>query len=241
MPSSSRSWGPGPCARVPTSSPVPGWPRPRRPPSPAVPDVLALLVLDAFERAQRRAEAARSWLASSPPDGEESEGPSEIVALGFVDLVGSTAWAQTLHLREQSLALARFESAAWTSAVLAGGRVIKMIGDEVFFAAPTAEAACQIALEVCRAAAEDEVLPAARGAVGLGLATPREGDYFGPLVNLLSRLVKAGAPGEVVVTEAVAADLAPGKWVLRPLAPAVLRGIQTPVPAFSLQHRQPSN
>jgi adenylate cyclase len=206
-----------------------------------VPDVLALLVLDAFERAQRRAEVARSWLASSPPDGEESEGPSEIVALGFVDLVGSTAWAETLHLREQSLALARFESAAWTSAVLAGGRVIKMIGDEVFFAAPTAEAACQIALEVCRAAAEDEVLPAARGAVGLGLATPREGDYFGPLVNLLSRLVKAGAPGEVVVTEAVAADLAPGKWVLSPLAPAALRGIQTLVPAFSLQRRQPSN
>ena len=72
------------------------------------------------------------------------------MALGFVDLVGSTAWAQTLSLRDQSLALTRFESAAWTSAVLAGGRVIKMIGDEVFFAAPTAEAACRIGLEVCR-------------------------------------------------------------------------------------------
>ena len=46
--------------------------------------------------------------------------------------------------------------------------------------------------------------------MGIGLATPREGDYFGPLVNLLSRLVKAGAPGEVVVTEAAAADLPAG-------------------------------
>ncbi len=206
-----------------------------------VPDVLALLVLDAFERAQRRAEAARPWLASSPPAGEEAEGTSEIVALGFVDLVGSTAWAESLHLRDQSLALARFESAAWTGAVLAGGRVIKMIGDEVFFAAPTAEAACLIALEVCRTATEDDVLPPARGAVGIGRATPREGDYFGPLVNLLSRLVKVGAPGEVVVTEAVAADVVPERWELRPLAPATLRGIEAPVRAFSIHPKGSAN
>ena len=89
------------------------------------------------------------------------------------------------------------ESAARSSAALAGGRLIKTIGDEVFFAAPTAEAACRIALEVCRAAAEDAVLPPARGVVGIGPATPREGDYYGPLVNLLARLVKTGAPGEV--------------------------------------------
>jgi adenylate cyclase len=203
----------------------------------AVPDVLALLVRDAFERAQRRAEVARSWLASSPPAGDQSEGPTEFVALGFVDLVGSTEWAQTLSLRDQSLALSRFESAAWTSAVLAGGRVIKMIGDEVFFAAPTAEAACRIGIEACRAATEDDVLPPARGAVGIGLAIPREGDYYGPLVNLLSRLVKAAAPGEVVVTEAVADDLRPEKWEFRPLQPAALRGIEEPVRAFTIEPR----
>ena len=122
----------------------------------SVPEVLGDLVMDAFERAQRRAESARSWSGPIPSD---AEGPSEVVALGFVDLVGSTAWAQSTSLRVQNLALTRFESAAWTSAVLAGGRVIKMIGDEVFFAAPTAEAGCRIAVEVCRAAAEDEVLP----------------------------------------------------------------------------------
>jgi len=152
--------------------------------------------------------------------------------------VGSTAWGQTISLRDQSLALSRFESAAWTSAVLAGGRVIKTIGDEVFFAAPSAEAACRIGLDVCREAAEDEVLPLARGAVGVGPATPREGDYFGPLVNLLSRLVKFGAPGEVVVTEAVAIDLPPEIWDLRPLEPAALRGIDAPVRAFVVDRRE---
>jgi adenylate cyclase len=205
-----------------------------------VPDVLARLVLDAFERAQRRAESARSWLASGPPAGEEFEGPSELVALGFVDLVGSTAWAEALTLRDQSLALTRFESAAWTSAVLAGGRVIKTIGDEVFFAAPTAEAACRIALEVCSAAAGDDVLPPARAAVGVGFATPREGDYFGPMVNLLSRLVKAAAPGEVVVTDTVATELPEEDWALHALAPTALRGIEAPVRAFAVRPRRAS-
>ncbi len=202
-----------------------------------VPDVLALLVMDAFERAQRRAGAARSWLDPTPAADGEAEGPTEVVALGFVDLVGSTAWAQTIGVRDQNLALTRFESAAWTSAVLAGGRVVKTIGDEVFFAAPTAEAACRIGIEVCGAAAEDEVLPPARGAVGIGPATPREGDYYGPLVNLLSRLVKTGAPGDVVVTEAVARDLSPDTWSLRPLEPAELRGIGDPVRAFIVEPR----
>jgi adenylate cyclase len=206
-----------------------------------VPDVLAHLVMDAFERAQRRAQTTRTWLGPVPSADDEAEGPTEVVALGFVDLVGSTAWAQTVPLRDQNLALTRFESAAWTSAVLAGGRVIKMIGDEVFFAAPTAEAACRIGVEVRRAAAEDDVLPPARGAVGLGPATPREGDYFGPLVNLLSRLVKVGAPGEVVVTEAVAEELPRDEWVVRPLEPASLRGIDGPVRAFVVDRPSPTD
>ena len=206
-----------------------------------VPGALALLVMDAFERAQRRAVAARSWLGPTFAAQGEDDGPTEVVALGFVDLVGSTAWAQAINLRDQNLALTRFESAAWTSAVLAGGRVIKTIGDEVFFAAPDAEAACRIGVEVCRAAADDEVLPPARGAVGIGPATPREGDYYGPLVNLLARLVKTGAPGELVVTEAVAKDLVPDLWSLRPLGPAELRGIEGPVRVFIAEHREPSD
>jgi adenylate cyclase len=203
----------------------------------AVPDVLAQIVMEAFERAQRRAQEARNWVAPFEAGDGDEEGASEIVALGFVDLVGSTAWAQTMNLREQNLALTRFESAAWSSAVLNGGRVVKTIGDEVFFTAPTAEAACRIGTEVCRAAVDDSVLPSARGAVGIGSATPREGDYFGPLVNLLSRLVKVGAPGELVVTEAVAVDLKPGQWEVHPLEPTDLRGIEEPVRAFVVEMR----
>lgn len=210
----------------------------------AVPEVLAQMVLDQFERALRRAMVVRSWgqdggnggrTLSEAVDAGSAGANAEHVALGFVDLVGSTAWAQALSLRDQSLALARFESAAWSSAVLSGGRIVKMIGDEVFFAAPTADAACRIGTDAIRAAAEDDVLPPARGVVGLGYATPREGDYFGPLVNLLSRMVKIGDPNDLIVTEQVAEALPPGDWFVEPLAPMQLRGIDAPVQAFHVE------
>jgi adenylate cyclase len=203
-----------------------------------VPEVLSVTLLAQFERATHRSVLARGWsgqAAPAGPEGDEVEAVGgELVALGFVDLVGSTQWAEGLSLRDQSLALSRFESAAWSSAVLADGRVVKMIGDEVFFAAPSVEAACRIGLEVVRAADLDPVLPPARGAVGYGLVTPREGDYFGPLVNVVSRLEKVASPGTVVVTEEAAAALPEGDWVVEDLGAEFLRGVEHPVRVLAI-------
>ena len=58
----------------------------------AVPEVLGQSVMDQFIRAQRRSQAVRGW-SDSTFDGGPG-GPTEVVALGFVDLVGSTAWAK---------------------------------------------------------------------------------------------------------------------------------------------------
>jgi len=195
-----------------------------------IPEVMSRLLLAQFDRATRRAALARGWTTPT----EEAGGPEEVVALGFVDLVGSTAWAEGMSLRDQSLALSRFESSTWSSAVLNGGRVVKMIGDEAFFAAPSVEVACRIGLEVCSTAAADPLLPPARGAVGHGSATPREGDYFGPLVNLVSRLVKVAAPGEVVVTEDAVAMLPADRWAVRELEPRQIRGIEQAVRVFAV-------
>jgi adenylate cyclase len=193
----------------------------------AVPGVLSRVLVEQFERANRRAGAVRGW-GQVPADGSEQH-DGELVALGFVDLVGSTSWAEGLSLRDHSLALSRFESAAWSSAILAGGRVIKMIGDEVFFAAPTADAACRIGTDVCAAAASDPYLPAARGAVGYGMATPREGDYFGPLVNLVSRITKTARSGTLVATQEAAEALPAHGWDLRQLDPQPVKGLEDPV------------
>ena len=163
-----------PCARGPTSSPAPGSPRRRRERSSVCPTCSATW---SWKRSSAPSDGCKrrgpGW--TDPGGGVGTDGATEVVALGFVDLVGSTAWAESLDLRDQSLALTRFESAAWSSAVLAGGRVVKMIGDEVFFAAPTADAACRIGLEVCEAAGADHALPPARGAVGFGPVDPPRG------------------------------------------------------------------
>ena len=208
----------------------------------AVPAVLSHLLLAQFDRTSRRAAVTRGWAAPLGPEGAEGgparpAGPSEVVALGFVDLVGSTVWAEGLSLRDGSLALSRFESAAWTSAVMAGGRVVKMIGDEVFFVAPSVDVACRIGTEVCRAAATDPVLPRARGAVGYGAVTPREGDYFGPLVNVVSRLVKEAAPDTLVVTEDAAAALPVDRWELRELALNRQQGLERNFRVFAVRGR----
>ncbi len=204
----------------------------------SVPEALVQVLVAQFDRATRRAAVARGWSAPNEVKSGTVPAPSpgEVIALGFVDLVGSTQWAEGLTLRDYSLALARFESSAWSSAVMAGGRVVKMIGDEVFFAAPSVDAACRIGAEVCQAASADPLLPSARGAIGYGLVTPREGDYFGPLVNLVSRLVKTAAPGELVLTEEASLSLPSTGWVLRDLGRQRLRGLDRPVRVFAVSH-----
>jgi adenylate cyclase len=199
-----------------------------------VPDVLSALLKVQLTRASRRAVLARAGPAGNEAEPTTPSGPSEVVALGFIDLVGSTAWAAGLNLRDQNVALSRFESVAWSSSVLAGGRVIKMIGDEVFFSAPTVDAACEIGIEVCNAVARDPLLPPARGAIGHGQVFPREGDYFGPLVNLVARLVKVPRAGELAITEDAAAALSPDRWSLTELEPAHLRGLEDPVRVFTV-------
>jgi adenylate cyclase len=198
-----------------------------------VPEVVHRVLQTQFDRAVRRSAIARGGSTPTRGQGEKGDsGPGEVIALGFVDLVGSTAWAETLSLRDHSLALSRFESAAWSSAVGASGRVIKMIGDEVFFAAPSVDSACQIGTEVCRAVATDPVLPPARGAIGYGLVASREGDYFGPLVNLIARLVKTALPGDLLATEEAADALVGNRWTMDELEPQSVRGHDSPVRVF---------
>ncbi len=203
-----------------------------------VPEVLSRVLMTQFDRASGRAALSRGWPASSEGMRSSADaGPSEVIGVGFVDLVDSTGWAEGLSLRDHSLALSRFESAAWATAVQTGGRVVKMIGDEVFFAAPSADAACWIAAEVCRSAEHDLVLPSARGAVGYGQVTPREGDYFGPLINLVARLTKVARPGTVVTTGEAAAPMGSDRWNVEELDPQEVRGLEAPFRIFDVSRR----
>jgi adenylate cyclase len=192
-----------------------------------LPPVMAHLLRDHVVQAIRRAVTER---ANVDDDRAVS------VGIGFVDLVGSTEWASRLTLEEHALALGRFESAAWDIAAGHAGRVVKLIGDEVMFIAPTGTDTARIALDLCQTVAADTALPGARAAVGFGTVASRDGDYFGPLVNLVARAVKVAEPGSVVVTDAVRDELAASPaWSLVELSVPQLRGIDEPVRLFALR------
>jgi adenylate cyclase len=129
------------------------------------------------------------------------------LAVGFVDLVGYTALSQELEPVELATLVGRFEELAYDIVAQLGGRVVKTIGDEVMFVAADVGAAVRIALQLNEQSALDDVLPDARAGVACGAMLAQEGDYYGPVVNLASRIVALARPGTVVASEAVHAAL----------------------------------
>ena len=63
--------------------------------------------------------------------GDVEDGPGLVV--GFADLVGFTALAQQVSDAELAEVVDQFERLAYDVVVAGGGRVVKMIGDEVMF------------------------------------------------------------------------------------------------------------
>ena len=72
------------------------------------------------------------------------------MAIGFADLSGYTALSSALTIEELSGLLGRFNAAAADTVTGAGGRAVKLIGDEVMFVTPSAPAACAIATALRR-------------------------------------------------------------------------------------------
>jgi hypothetical protein len=86
----------------------------------------------------------------------------------------------------------------------AEGRVVKLIGDEVLYTASDEASACTIALNLATTFTDRPIVPAVRAGVAGGDVLLRDGDVFGPVVNLAARAVKVAAAGEVVAPVAVA-------------------------------------
>jgi class 3 adenylate cyclase/SAM-dependent methyltransferase len=150
-------------------------------------------------------------------------------ALAFVDLVSSTTWAESVGFAEHSEALRRFELQSSTLAANHGARLVKLIGDEAMLVGGDPAQLCGAAVAICELAHADPVLPDARGAVGFGLVTARDGDYFGSLVNIVARASKLASPGEIVVTADVAVALDPGRWSVESIGLQDLRGVSDKV------------
>ena len=78
---------------------------------------------------------------------------------------------------------------------------MKTIGDEVMFVSESPAVAAQIALRLTERTGDDAVLPDARAGSAYGSVVAREGDYYGPIVNLAHRLVELAYPGTVLASD----------------------------------------
>jgi adenylate cyclase len=130
-----------------------------------------------------------------------------VLSVGFVDVVEFTAMSETLDPRELAAIVDRFEAVAYKQVLERGGRVVKMIGDEVMFCVDDGARAAEIALALVEAHARDAGLPDVRVGVASGPALAWEGDLFGPTVNLASRLVNFARPGTVLVADELGEQL----------------------------------
>jgi adenylate cyclase len=155
------------------------------------------------------------------------------LAVGFVDLVGSTSLSLRLPMRELGAALGEFETRAADTITDHGGRLVKLIGDEVMFVVGDPGSAAEIALALGDAFQAHPVLPQVRAGLAFGEVMSRDGDYFGPVVNLAARVVKAAAPGTVAVTGELRSALSDSYRFSR-LGPHVLKGFDQGMELFEI-------
>jgi adenylate cyclase len=151
---------------------------------------------------------------------------TEALAVGFADMVGFTAISQQLDERELTATVDRFEAVAYDTVAEHGGRVVKMIGDEVMFVTSDAASGAMVAMQLAEVYADDETLPDVRVGLAMGPALAREGDYFGPTVNRASRIVNIAYAGSAVVSDEVHEALeGDDRFGWKSLRPRRLKGI----------------
>lgn len=155
--------------------------------------------------------------------------------VGFADLVGFTALSQQVTAHELAAVVDRFESIAYDAVSDLGGRVVKMIGDEVMFTVPDERSASEIALSLSETYRDDDELSDVRVGLAAGPVLQREADLYGPVVNRASRIVNIAFPGSVLcgqeLRDALADDEA-FRW--KPIGSRNLKDIGK-VPLFALR------
>jgi len=137
--------------------------------------------------------------------------PTGTITFLFTDIEGSTKlWER--HPDAMKAALARHDALIKQAIEARGGYVFKTVGDAfcAAFAEPTD--ALEAALAAQRALNAETWAPEIgairiRAALHTGVAEEREGDYFGPPVNRVARLLSAGHGGQTLITLATQALL----------------------------------
>ena len=127
--------------------------------------------------------------------------------VGFVDLVSYTSLVRNLDAAALSQLINHFEQSCLDVIAPLGGRIIKTLGDEVFFLTETPDAIAEISLQLSEKIGADPDLPDVRVAFIWGEVLANRGDVYGSSVNLASRLVSLAEPGTVLTDNETANTL----------------------------------
>ena len=158
----------------------------------------------------------------------------------FTDIEGSTLlWERQPDLMRR--ALARHDGLLREVLGRHGGHVFKTIGDAFCAAFPTASQALAAAGDAQEALAaqpwETDAPLRVRMALHSGAAEDRDGDYFGPPLNRVARLLAAGHGGQVLLSlaaEELTRDARPPALTLLDLGEHRLKDLGRPERVFQL-------
>jgi class 3 adenylate cyclase len=159
-------------------------------------------------------------------DEPEAVGTAAASTVGFADIAGFTRLTRVLGEDELAAIVETFETGAADIVAAHGGRLVKTLGDEVMFIAPSADSGVAIALAMHGLRGPDGEPLRLRIGLATGRLVTLMGDYYGQTVNLASRLTAVARPGGTLVDQATEEALADVAGLgLRRLRPRALRGL----------------
>lgn len=144
--------------------------------------------------------------------------------VGFADLVSFTALTNELDEDQIGDLVEIFESRCHDVVADRSGRVVKTLGDSVLFLADDPEEGIDIALDIIAVIGGDARLPDVRLGLATGPVVLRQGDVYGPSVNLAARLTTVARRNRVIIDEHTAELLPASEFETRRLPARAVRG-----------------
>jgi adenylate cyclase len=148
-------------------------------------------------------------------------------AIAFLDISGFTALTEERGDEAAVALVGALEELVEAGARRHGGKIVKRLGDGVMLHFADPARAVAAARELVAGAA-DAGLPPARVGIASGRVVFRDGDYYGRTVNLAARIAEHAGPGDVLVSDAVAALVEE----VEEAGAAALKGLREPVTLY---------
>jgi adenylate cyclase len=155
-------------------------------------------------------------------------------AVAFTDIVGFTEFC-ALRGDAEAVALLSLQERLVRDALPPGARIVKDLGDGLLLWFPAATASLTTCLDLQDAferASQDPLVPLwVRIGLHWGRPATRGDDLVGHDINVTARIVDVAGPGEVLLSEALHAEVAGSalEVLFDELGPVVMKGVPEPV------------